>query len=195
MSGYQEQISLFNARSAKRISGRNDMKEIPLTQGKVALVDDEDYPLMSLHKWHVSKGNGHTFYARSEARKNGIRRRFSMHREIMGISKDHSKIIDHINHNTLDNRKVNLRIATYSENQANRNGIQKNNTSGFLGVKFDKRTGHWYGEVRFNKQKFQTVRSRNKSEVIIARDALAAKIHGTFATLTHKPNTTTPKGE
>ncbi len=88
-------------------------KLIPLTKGKFAIVDAEDYELLNRYKWHVNKG-GRTYYARSQEKGKPIR----MHRLITDAPK--GLFVDHINHNGLDNRKKNLRLCTRTQNARNR---------------------------------------------------------------------------
>jgi len=112
------------------------MKEIPLTKGLVALVDDEDFEALSRFKWHVGGSRGYA-----------MRGGFYMHREILKPA--NGVHIDHVNGNPLDNRRANLRLATRSENQQNRRGANHDSTSGFRGVYLNRRLGKWYGQVRF----------------------------------------------
>lgn len=95
---------------------------IPLTRGLFALVDDEDFPLVSNLKWHLQPisrklGGYYAINGRggSKPSSNG---RIRMHRLILGAKP--SQLVDHINGDGLDNRRCNLRIATTSENNANR---------------------------------------------------------------------------
>jgi histone acetyltransferase (RNA polymerase elongator complex component) len=95
--------------------------EIPLTQGKVTLVDEEDYEILASYKWHARKDHK-TFYA---TRRDGYGS-VSMHRCVavrMGIIPTvfDKREIDHINRNGLDNTRINLRVASRSQNAANRN--------------------------------------------------------------------------
>jgi hypothetical protein len=94
------------------------MEEIPLTQGKVALVDDEDYERLTKHKWYASRNPNGMFYARTVIRINGVRVYLLMHRFLLGIF-DTSVFIDHKNRNSLDNRRGNIRISTKSQNSGN----------------------------------------------------------------------------
>jgi hypothetical protein len=100
------------------------MKEIPLTKGQVALVDDDDYVYLSQFKWYANKKP--IFYAvrRHNKMVNGKEQHIKMHREILKRylreNFDDSLVVDHINHNGLDNRKENLRLATNKENCNNR---------------------------------------------------------------------------
>lgn len=102
------------------------MKEIKLTKGQVAIVDDEDFEELNKYKWHATK-HRNAFYAR---RANYGKRphQVYMHRQILeGV-----KIVDHINLNSLDNRRSNLRSVNPSQSCLNRN---IKNKSGFRGVR------------------------------------------------------------
>ena len=81
-------------------------RRIPLTQGKYAIVDPEDFERLNKHKWHVAKGHN-TFYAVRFVGPSKGRIRIRMHREVIHPP-DHL-VVDHINHNGLDNRKANCR--------------------------------------------------------------------------------------
>ncbi len=99
------------------------MKLIPLTQGKFAQVDDEDYDYLNQWKWYTTK-NHKTFYAARHIRINGKQKLIYMHRVIMNIIKGYKT--DHIDHNGLNNQKYNLRICTCQENNRNRKKILRN---------------------------------------------------------------------
>jgi hypothetical protein len=92
------------------------MREILLTQGKVALVDDEDFERINLHKWYAHK-DCHTFYAHRGV-KIPSQKTIIMHHEILGPIA--GQMVDHINGNGLDNRKENLRLVTRRANGQNR---------------------------------------------------------------------------
>lgn len=159
-----------------------DMKKIPLTKKQFALVDDHDFDYLNQWKWYAHKGtNARTFYAIRKAssyRQNGIT--FRMHRVIMNNPK--GKEIDHINGNGLDNRRANLRLATTSENQMNRRK-QSNNTSGFMGVCWNKLAKKWQANITFRGRHFHVGLYLNKADAAKARDNAAKKIHGKFARL------------
>lgn len=93
--------------------------EIPLTRGLVALVDDEDAEWLGRWKWRAKWCQSRFYAARTEALPGGKRRTILMHREIMGAV-GRRNMVDHWNHNTLDNRRGNLRHATNAQNQQNR---------------------------------------------------------------------------
>lgn len=103
-------------------------KNIPLSQGKVAIVDDEDYDELSRWKWCISS-KGYAVRNGSGQRKGQT---IHMHREIIGVPPDGMET-DHKNQNKIDNRKVNLRHCTRTVNQCNK-GKYQNNKSGVTGV-------------------------------------------------------------
>jgi len=115
------------------LSGSFHMKEIKLTQGKAALIDDEDFDLINQFNWYANNSRG-IFYAIayiSISNKNGIKKEnyILMHRLLMNPGK--GLFVDHINHNGLDNRRDNLRIVTHRVNHLNR---IKSNKTGLCGA-------------------------------------------------------------
>jgi hypothetical protein len=108
------------------------MKELPLTKGFVALIDDADFAALSKHKWRASiSGNGKV-YARTDIWENGRKLgSISMHRFLLKPSK--TMEVDHIDQNSLNNQRCNLRAATHAQNLRNR-GKDRDNQSGFKGV-------------------------------------------------------------
>lgn len=94
------------------------MKEIPLTQGYIAIVDDDDYDFLCDCKWYVQKKgtNSSHPYAATKIKNKHVK----MHR-LLARAKG-KEIVDHINGNTLDNRRRNLRIGDHKLNASNRRG-------------------------------------------------------------------------
>jgi hypothetical protein len=115
------------------------MKEIELTQGKVAFVDDEDFERLNLFKWYVNK-NHNAFYAKRHARGSSDKIVW-MHREIIGYVPEGYEI-DHINGNGLDNRRMNLQCVTHRRNLQNNHKVNK--TSKYPGVSWDKKSNIWF---------------------------------------------------
>jgi AP2 domain len=155
------------------------MKMIPLTQGQVALVDDADFEWLSAFKWHAHKRPGGTFYAlRNVPSLRGGRTTLRMHRAILsGIPE-----VDHVNRNSLDNQRYNLRPATHSQNLANR-GCQIDNTSGFKGVSWHKGSSKWHARIIVN-QLCQYLGTFSEIEAAArAYDAAARENFGEFACL------------
>jgi len=94
------------------------MKKIHLTQDKVAFVDDADFEVINQYKWYAQK-DGSTYYARRDFRISKTEKvSVSMHQCLIGIVKE--RIIDHRNHNGLDNQRFNLRHITNAQNLWNR---------------------------------------------------------------------------
>ena len=115
------------------------MKEILLTKGLKAIVDDDDFDVLSDSKWRAMR-NHNTHYAVTGGKGNF---RY-MHRLLCNACD--GLVVDHINGDGLDNRKENLRAVTLSINRLS-SKPSKNNTSGFRGVVFEKRTGKWTASV------------------------------------------------
>lgn len=113
---------------------------IPLTKGQYSLIDSEDIPRISEHNW-CSITKTKCFYGGRSIHGKGKCATIHLHRVILGTSDE--KFTDHINGNTLDNRKSNLREASHLENMWNcRKNIK--NISGYKGVCWDKETAKWH---------------------------------------------------
>lgn len=123
-------------------------KEIPLTQGKVALVDDRDYPEVSKFKW-CTFTPGKIYYAvRGSPGVNGRKHLIYMHSIIIGTPKGMQT--DHINGDGLDNRRENLRVVTCRENQQN---LHIKKTSKYPGIYFDGMNRRWRVRIYVNKKR------------------------------------------
>lgn len=112
---------------------------VQLTQGSVCVLDTSAWEEIKHRTWHVN-GN----YACSAYYHKKQKTPLRMHREIMRPPP--GMVVDHVNHNTLDNRKSNLRICTPQQNQFNQ---QRKHTTrpGRKGVYFFKKTGKWYSQI------------------------------------------------
>ena len=116
------------------------MKKIKLKNGEIVLVDDENYKKLNQYKWCLNSAG----YA---TRRLNSHKSILMHREIMNTPDNLE--VDHIDGNKLDNRKDNLRNVSHSVNQLH-NRLPINNTSGFKGVTWDKRTNKWQAQIKKN---------------------------------------------
>jgi hypothetical protein len=121
------------------------IRVIALTEGQVCTVDASDYDWLMQWNWQASKGiNRCSYYAVRSIWKKGAMR---MHRQIMGFEfNDKLPIIDHINRDSLDNRRSNLRLSTDALNRLNC-GLRSTNTSGIKGVSFNKAKRKWQAQI------------------------------------------------
>lgn len=166
------------------------MKLIPLNTkhktknaGKYfAQVGDEDYDYLMQWNWYAHK-LGNTHYAIRGIRKNKKHCLILMHRVL--LNPKYKERVDHKDHDGLNNQRSNLRIATPSQNAANRKP-NKNGYSKYLGVCFDKQTKKWRVFIRKNYKKINLGRFSNEIEAALAYDAAAVKYHGEFANLNFK---------
>ena len=157
-------------------------RRIPLSQGKYAIVDPEDYEYLSKDKWYAAKGHN-TFYAVRGKWSKGRKKRdeIRMHRVIMRPPAH--LFVDHINHNGLDNRKANLRLATYSQNVHNRKKFAKPATSKYKGVSWHKSVRQWTAAIQVNGKRIHLGSFNDQAAAAKAYDRAAKKYHKEFAIL------------
>lgn len=127
-------------------------KEIKLTKGFVAIIDDEDYERVSKINWQASKKSYDKHYARGSTYKGNRKNNyFLLHRFILNAPK--GKDVDHINGDTMDNRKENLRICTHQENC--RNADRKKRKCSYKGVRKVSGTNKYSAYIKIEeKQKY-----------------------------------------
>lgn len=135
---------------------------IKLTQGKVAIVDKEDFDFLNQFKWHYDKVTG---YAKRHIRNKSI----YLHKLINNTPEGFQT--DHINRNKLDNRKENLRTCSRNLNQRNQD-IDKTNTSGYKGVSWSKSMKKWEAFLFKNNKKI------NLGYFIDKLDAVRSRLNG-----------------
>lgn len=149
-------------------------KEIPVSGGKyVALVDDADYEALARHRWFYAHG-----YAIRHDGPRANRRTVRMHREIMGA--DDSEVVDHANHNRLDNRRTNLRKTNQTLNVANI-GTLKPNASGFKGVSKQRGGRNWRAIITAHGKDYRLGLFATAVDAAYAYDAKARELFGPFA--------------
>ena len=169
------------------------MKYIQLTQGKRSIVDDDDYERLNKYNWSYTNHG----YAQRRKIIDGKSSIIHMHREIMGLTFNDGKFVDHINGDRLDNRKENLRLCTRTENNHNMK-IGKHNKSGFKGVfhrtvkkKYLGRDGtrktyhHWCAKIMINRKAILLgtfpYTEEGKIQAAKAYNEAARKYYGEFA--------------
>ena len=137
--------------------------------------DMDDYNKIKDYCWYeVDCGEYHTMEAWDKKTKTQIK----MHWLIAG------KYYDHADRNAFNNRKHNLRQATASQNSANRT-IGDRNSSGFVGVGWDKDRNKWYAHIGVNNQKIRLGSFADKTDAIVTRLQAEAKYFGRFAPQRH----------
>lgn len=157
------------------------MKEIPLSRGLFALVDDEDYDMLIKFNWHAQKCRDAFYAERKEwdaSKKKMVR--VAMHRLILGLT-DKNIEGDHIDRNGLNNQKNNLRAVTGHQNSFNK-GAHKNSSSKYKGVTCVG-NGKWTARIMVNKVQYYLGRFIDEIEAAKRYDAEAVKVHGEFAYL------------
>jgi hypothetical protein len=156
------------------------MKEISLPKNLIAIVDDEDFEFLTSRKWNITKGLK-TYYAVRNTSVNGNTFTEVMHRLIMKVS-DSSVFIDHIDGNGLNNQKSNLRIATRSQNNANRLA-KKNGTSKYLGVCRIKNRDRFQANITKDGKQYALGYFTTEEAAAKAYNEAAIRLHGEFANL------------
>ena len=160
-------------------------RPIPLTKGKFAIVDADDYYRLVKYKWHINDPASNTLYAARRLERKSLK----MHRVIMAAP-DHL-VVDHIDHNGLNNCKSNLRLCTLAQN--NRNcGSSKGASSRYKGVSWKKSTKKWDAMIRSNKKIYRLGTFKNEIDAARAYDKKAAQLHGEVAHLNFPPVASKP---
>ena len=154
------------------------MREIKLTKGYYAKVDDDVYDYLMQWSWHVQQSKKGIYYASrtgSLAEGDLYKAQILMHRVIMKCPE--GLVIDHINRDRLNNCTVNLRICTQSQNQMNR-GIQSNNKSGYRGVSWNK--GAWRARIKVGGKEKGLGRFKTKEAAYEAYCRANIELHGEY---------------
>lgn len=162
---------------------KSETREIQLTQGVVAIVDAADFERLVAFKWHVTPRSRkvQAQYARRRDPLTG--KHIWMHREVIGAPV--GVVVDHINRNSLDNRRQNLRLCTARENGINRTSSGRAG-HGFRGVKRVNEPGHsvrYAAMITSRGKRLERGYFKTPREAALHYDKLAIELHGEFAVL------------
>ena len=160
-----------------RTAGPKNQKPrlIPLTRGQFAIVDPDDYQYLSPFTWFAESAYK-TYYA--SRKQNG--KLIKMHRQITNAP-DHL-VVDHIDHNGLNNQKTNLRLCTFAQNCRNiRSSAGK--TSEYKGVHWHKKYKKWAAQITCDKKSYHLGYFKNQINAAREYDKKARQLHGQFAAL------------
>jgi hypothetical protein len=158
------------------------MKQIELSQDKYAIVDDNMFEYLNQWKWTATHKDKRWYAVRQEGGRI-FHTRYYMHSVIMNSSQGME--VDHINKDGLDNRRENLRIATRTENNQNRDK-NKNNTSGYKGVSWNNEKGKYRAYIVANYKQIFLGNFKNIEDAAVAYDKAAIEYFGQFASLNFK---------
>lgn len=154
------------------------MREVPITLGYVALVDDDDYEAVSRFNWNAAVKQ-HTVYARGWVDGG----RVTMHRLLAGARK--GQTVDHVDGNGLNNQRANLRICSAAENA--RNVRRRVGASGHRGVSLDPKSGRWSAHVRVDGKLRHLGRFDDPLLAAQAASQARSMLHGAYANNSDKP--------
>lgn len=175
----RERARLFEISKIIASATRTGYGEIPLSQGKSALVDSGDLPELLKLTWFAQEGVS-TFYAVHTVNEDMsiIRMHVALMRPEPGL------LVDHRNGNGLDNRRANLRICTHIGNNQNRAvSLQPGKSSRFKGVSWHAPTSKWHASIRANGKGYYLGLFLDEEGAARAYDTAAKRLHGEFARL------------
>lgn len=141
-------------------------------------IDEEHLHLLSRYRWFKNiDRRGNIYFSAIVLQPDGSRKGLRLHRVIMNCPP--GKVVDHINRDTLDNRKENLRICSVSQNTVN-SKVQSNNTSGYKGVSFNKALQRWIARTKKDGKEYHCGSFNNPEDAYSAYCKKAKELHGEY---------------
>jgi hypothetical protein len=165
--------------SVERLGMESLTREIPLTEGFIALVDEDDYEKAISIRWYLEKRVPWTPYAMGHPLKHDRQKTIRMHRFIMDAKQ--GQVVDHINGNGLDNRKENLRFCTLAQNHFNQ--VKTRGVSKYKGVYWHKPAKKWCANIHYNGKTTGLGLFIDEDDAARAYDTVAKELFGEFANL------------
>ena len=157
------------------------MKTIPLTNSdQFALVDDDMLEYLMQWRWNLHSMG---YAARCIYTGNYRSASILMHRIVIGLPPQDRRNVDHIDNNPLNNQRANLRIATQSQNMANKRISKVGMTSQYRGVSWYLRDGIWQATIMYRRQQYYLGRFVNELDAAKAYNEKALELFGEFARL------------
>lgn len=168
-------------RKGNKIIIDGEVAYLRLHRGRIAIIDVEDVDIVRKYTWHYNDGNkGVKTNLPGHPQKKLYLSRFLLFGEEHMTKRD---FVDHINHNTLDNRKSNLRPATYRQNNFNKLPQKRGGTSKYKGVSWNKRNKKWVAQIMINRQSIHLGCFTEEIEAAKAYDKKAKELYREFAYL------------
>lgn len=171
-------------RSWQQIVADLTWRFLPLSKGQSAIVDASDHEELSAQPWYAAWNKPtKSYYAiRGSSRQEGNGKQITvrLHRQLLGLEKGDPRRGDHINCDTLDYRRANLRCATHAQNQHNK-PLQRNNTTGYKGVTKRKGYNRYRAQIIFGGKNIKIGDFYTPEAAHEAYCAKARELHGEFA--------------
>ncbi len=172
------------------MASNDNIKQIMLTQGQHAIVDSENYEYLMQWKWTYCDGYAYRAVFMGSINGKKKSKKIRMHRII--VAAPDGWYVDHINGDTLDNRRCNLRICTAMQNAQNSyrpvHRIGCIRSSKYKGVSYNKKNKNWRVQIQVNKKKMYVSSHKFEIEAASAYNAAAIQYFGEFAKLNEVPH-------
>ncbi|MBW3569683.1 MAG: HNH endonuclease [Gemmatimonadetes bacterium] len=154
------------------------MKKVPLSTGGFAIVDADDFERVNRHHWYrLASGRGHFYAVRMARKPGGGKTMIRMHREVLRAAP--GSLVDHRNHDGLDNRKENLRVCSHVENGQNRKPDKVGSASAYKGVQVSR--GRWRARIVVDGRQVSLGSFETQEAAARAYDAAALQYFGEYA--------------